>query len=153
MKPSSDFSPRRAANQFKMYTYRPADEYNSRRSRKLAVMKTRSRLRVGIFVPMLGLLAIALGGCGESAAARAADTTENFFTAQQYRQQALYANEHGNNADAVQFLQMAQMIAPVGGGTLPPPRATLLMPQHLSIAPAGGQVTCHNIGINRFSCF
>lgn len=136
-----------------MYTYRVADEYNYKRSRKLAVMKTRSRLRVGIFVLTLGLLAIALGGCGESAAVRAADTTENFFTAQQYRQQALYANQHGDNTAAVQYLQMAQMKAPVGLETSPPPRSTLLMPQHLAIAPAGGQVTCNNIGINRFSCF
>ena len=136
-----------------MYAYRPAGEYNNYRSRKLAVMKTRVLLRLGIFVPMLGLLAMALGGCGESAAARAADTTENFFAAQQYREQALYASEHGDNAAAVQYLQMAQMKAPVGREALPPPGSTLLMPQHRVIAPAGGEVTCHNIGINRFSCF
>jgi hypothetical protein len=116
-------------------------------------MKTHLPFRLEILVPMLGLLAMVLGGCGESAAARAADATENFFTAQQYRKQALYANEHGDSAAAVQYLQMAQMIAPVGRQALPPPRATLLMPQHLVIAPAGGQFTCHNIGINRFACF
>jgi hypothetical protein len=130
-----------------------ADEYNDARSRKRAVMKTHLRLRLEILVPMLGLLAMALGGCGESAAVRAANTTESFFTAQQYRKQALYASEHGDNGAAVQYLQMAQMIAPVGRQALPPPRATLLLPQHLAIAPAGGQVTCHNIGINRFACF
>jgi hypothetical protein len=26
-------------------------------------------------------------------------------------------------------------------------------PEHRAIAPAAGQTTCSNIGINRFSCF
>jgi hypothetical protein len=92
-------------------------------------------------------------GCSTGAAARAADATENFFTAQQYRQQALYANEHHDNAAAVRYLQMAQMIEPLGKEALPPPTSTLLLPQHLPIAPAGGELTCNNIGINRFTCF
>lgn len=116
-------------------------------------MNAHAPLRSAIFVLLLGLLAAALGGCSEAAAVRAADRTENFFTAQQYRQQALYANERGDNAAAVQYLQMAQMRMPLEAEAVPPPRSTLLLPQHLAIAPAGGQVTCHNIGINRFSCF
>lgn len=119
----------------------------------VTVTKTCSRLGAAIFLLSLGLMAAAVGGCSDAAAVKAADATENFFTAQQYREQALYADEHGNNADAVRYLQMAQMRMPLGAGALPPPGATLLLPQHRVIAPASGQATCHNIGINRFSCF
>jgi hypothetical protein len=116
-------------------------------------MNTGSRLRPAILFLLLGLLAATLGGCSDAAAVKAADATENFFTAQQYRQQALYASQHGDNAEAVRYLQMAQMMEPLGVRPALPPSSTLLLPQHRAIAPASGPVTCHPIGINRFSCF
>src|SRR5581483_3886914 len=98
---------------------------------------------------ILSLLLLATAaGCGEAAAAR-----RNFVLAQQYRKQALAANERGDSARATQYLQQAQMHEPVGEQASLPPSTTMLLPQHRAIAPASGPVTCHTIGINRFSCF
>ncbi|HZO83371.1 MAG TPA: hypothetical protein VFB33_16880 [Candidatus Binataceae bacterium] len=103
---------------------------------------------------ILSLLLLATAaGCGETAAARAATARRNFVLAQQYRKQALAANERGDSARATQYLQQAQMHEPVGEQASLPPSTTMLLPQHRAIAPASGPVTCHTIGINRFSCF
>lgn len=104
--------------------------------------------------PMILLVLLAaLGGCGETAAARAGAAKRNFDLAQQYRKQALVANQRGDSARAMIYLQQAQMHAPRAEQALLPPSTTMLLPQHRAIAPAAGSVTCHTIGINRFSCF
>jgi hypothetical protein len=102
---------------------------------------------------ILLLLFAVLCGCSDTAAARAAAARKNFVIAQQYRKQALYADEHGDSAHAVLYLQKAQMHEPLGEQAALPPSSTLLLPQHRAMAPAGGPVTCNSIGINRFSCF
>lgn len=99
------------------------------------------------------LLLAALGGCADTTAARAAAAKRNFDLAQQYRKEALAANQSGDSAHAVLYLQQAQMHEPLGEQALLPPSTTMLLPQHRAIAPASGPVTCHTIGINRFSCF
>ncbi len=112
-------------------------------------MATRFRARPAVLL----LLLAALSGCAESAAARAAAARRNFAAAQQYRKEALYADRRGDSAQAVLYLQEAQMREPLGEQAELPPSTTVLLPQHLAIAPAGGAVTCNSIGINRFSCF
>lgn len=116
----------------------------------LAIMRTRLQPLSGI---LLLLFAMLFCGCSEAAAARAAAARRNFVAAQQYRKQALYANQHGDAADAVLYLQEAQMREPLGEQAALPPSTTVLLPQHRAMAPASGTVTCNSIGINRFSCF
>jgi hypothetical protein len=77
----------------------------------------------------------------------------NFKQAQKLRQNALLAARQGDTASALEDIDRVQVLEPLSSrspGLWPPP---LRGPEHRTIAPAGGQTTCNNIGINRFSCF
>jgi hypothetical protein len=78
----------------------------------------------------------------------------NFKQAQKLRQNALLAARQGDTASALEDIDRVQVLEPLASrspaGLWPPP---LRGPEHRTIAPAGGQTTCNNIGINRFSCF
>jgi hypothetical protein len=100
------------------------------------------RLRLGL------LLFLILSGC--STADRDA---ANFKRAQKLRQNALLAARQGDTASALEDIDRVQVLEPLASrspGLVPPPMSG---PEHRTIAPAGGQTTCNNIGINRFSCF
>jgi hypothetical protein len=77
----------------------------------------------------------------------------NFRQAQKLRQNALLAAQQGDTASALEDIDRVQVLEPLSSrssGSWPPP---LRAPEHRTIAPAAGQTTCNNIGINRFSCF
>lgn len=100
------------------------------------------RLRLGLIVFFL------LSGCST-----ADKDAANFKQAQKLRQNALLAARQGNTARALEDIDRVQVLEPFASrspGLVPPP---LSGPEHRTIAPAGGDTTCNNIGINRFSCF
>jgi hypothetical protein len=100
------------------------------------------RLRLGLILFLL------LSGC--SAADREA---ANFKQAQKLRKNALLAARQGDTASALDDIDRVQLLEPLvtrSPGLTPP---SMSGPEHRAIAPAAGQTTCNNIGINRFSCF
>ena len=100
------------------------------------------RLRLGL------LLLFVLSGCST-----ADQQTANFKRAQKLRQNALLADRQGDIASALDDINQVRVLEPIASrspGLTPP---SMRGPEHLAIAPASGQTTCSNIGINRFSCF
>ena len=100
------------------------------------------RLRLGLILFLL------LCGCST-----ANNDAANFSKAQKLRQNALLAARQGDTESALDDINQVQVLEPVASrapGLTPPP---MRGPEHRAIAPAGGQTTCSNIGINRFSCF
>ena len=94
------------------------------------------------------ILFVLLAGCST-----ADKDAANFKQAQKLRQNALLAARQGDTASALEYIDRVQVLQPVKSrspGLWPPP---LRGPEHRTIAPAAGQTTCYNIGINRFSCF
>jgi hypothetical protein len=106
--------------------------------------------RVGLGLILLLLLS---GSAAFSGCATAGNESANFSKAQKLRQQALLADSQGNTAAALEDLNRVRVLEPVelnSPGLIPP---SMSGPEHRAIAPASGQTTCANIGINRFSCF
>ena len=102
----------------------------------------RRRLRLGL------ILFLILSGCST-----ADKESANFSKAQKLRQNALLAARAGDTASALDDINRVQVLEPRASrspGLTPPP---LRGPEHRAIAPAAGEITCNNIGINRFSCF
>jgi hypothetical protein len=102
----------------------------------------RRRQRLGLILLLL------LSGCST-----ADNGAANFKQSQKLRQNALLAARQGDTASALDDINRVQVLEPLvsrSPGLAPPP---LSGPRHLPIAPASGQITCNNIGINRFSCF
>jgi hypothetical protein len=100
------------------------------------------RLRLGL------MLFLVFAGCST-----ADKDAANFKQAQKLRQDALLAARQGDTGSALEDIDRVQVLEPVTSrspGLWPPP---LRGPEHRAIAPAGGQTTCNNIGINRFACF
>jgi hypothetical protein len=94
------------------------------------------------------ILLFVLAGCST-----ADKDAANFKQAQKLRRNALLAARHGDTASALEDIDRVQVLEPLTSrspGLVPPP---LRGPEHRTIAPAAGQTTCNNIGINRFSCF
>jgi hypothetical protein len=108
----------------------------------------RRRLRWGLILFLL------FAGCSATTGCSTADKdAANFKQAQKLRQNALLAARQGNTASALEDIDRVQALEPLTSrspGLVPPP---LRGPEHRTIAPADGQTTCNNIGINRFSCF
>jgi hypothetical protein len=100
------------------------------------------RVRLGLILVLL------IGGC--STADRDA---ANFKQSQKLRKNALAAARQGDTASALDDINRVQVLEPPVSRSpgLPPPQ--LNGPEHRTIAPASGDTTCSNIGINRFSCF
>ncbi|HVB79517.1 MAG TPA: hypothetical protein VNE82_06130 [Candidatus Binataceae bacterium] len=99
---------------------------------------------------LLGLMVFLIfSGCSSTADRQAA----NFKQAQKLRQDALAAARQGDTASALNDINQVQVLEPIVSRSpgLPPP--SMSAPEHRAIAPASGQTTCSNIGINRFSCF
>jgi hypothetical protein len=99
------------------------------------------------------LLLVLFGSAALSGCATADKGSANFAKAQKLRQRALIADSQGNTASALDDLNRVRVLEPVdlnSPGLIPPPMSG---PEHRAIAPASGQTTCNNIGINRFSCF
>lgn len=106
------------------------------------------RVGLGLF-----LLFVFFGSAAFSGCATANNEAANFSKAQKLRQKALLADRQGNTASALDDLNRARVLEPVdlsSPGLIPPQMSG---PEHRAIAPASGQTTCNNIGINRFSCF
>lgn len=104
------------------------------------------RLRLGLI-----LFLVLLAGC--STADKDAANFEKFEQAQKLRQNALLAARQGDTASALEDIDRVQVLEPLmsrSPGLWPPP---LRGPEHRAIAPADGQTTCYNTGINRFACF
>lgn len=101
----------------------------------------------GFVIPLLCLVVMA--GCFTDNSTNMAD----FKRAQQYRKEALQAERQGDRERALVYMEKAQTMVPRVGEMPPvlPPR--MVQPVHRSIAPAGGEYTCSNTGINQFSCF
>jgi hypothetical protein len=100
------------------------------------------RLRLGLFIFLL------LSGCST-----ADNDAAKFSKAQKLRQNALLAARQGDTASALDDIDRVQVLEPLTSrspGLTPP---SMGGPEHRAIAPAAGQTTCANIGINRFSCF
>jgi hypothetical protein len=101
------------------------------------------RLRLGLFVFLL------LSGCSTADN----DAAAKFSKAQKLRQTALLAARQGDTASALDDIDRVQVLEPLTSrspGLTPP---SMGGPEHRAIAPAAGETTCSNIGINRFSCF
>jgi hypothetical protein len=106
--------------------------------------------RVGLGLILLLVLS---GSAAFSGCATANNESANFSKAQKLRQKALLADRQGDTATALEDLNRVRALEPVrlsSPGLIPPPMGG---PEHRAIAPASGQTTCSNIGINRFSCF
>ncbi len=100
------------------------------------------RLRLGL------IFFLVLSGCST-----ADQDAANFKRAQKLRQNALLAARQGDTASALDDIDQVQVLEPLASrspGLIPP---AMNRPEHRAIAPASGQTTCNNIGINRFSCF
>jgi hypothetical protein len=100
------------------------------------------RVRLGL------ILLLAVSGC-----ATADHQAANFKQTQKLRQNAQLAARHGDTASALDDLDRVQVLEPLASrapGLRPP---AMSGPEHRAIAPAAGETTCNNIGINRFSCF
>jgi hypothetical protein len=94
------------------------------------------------------ILLLVLSGCST-----ADHQAANFKQAQKLRQNALLAARHGDTASALDDINRVQVLEPLASrspGMTPP---SMSGPKHRAIAPAAGNTTCNNIGINRFSCF
>jgi hypothetical protein len=108
--------------------------------------------RVGLGLIVLLFLSgcsIALSGCSSADS----DASVRFSKAQKLRQNALLAARQGDTASALDDIDRVQVLEPLTSrspGLTPP---LMNGPEHRAIAPAAGQTTCSNIGINRFSCF
>jgi hypothetical protein len=102
------------------------------------------RTRLGLIL----ILLLIVFGCS-SADKEAA----NFSKSQKLRKDALMAARQGDTQDALDDIDQVQLLEPVTSQSpaLRPPY--LRGPEHRAIAPAGGPMTCSNIGINRFYCF
>ncbi len=100
------------------------------------------------------ILFLFLVGCSATTGCSTADKeAANFKQAQNLRRNAFLAARQGDTASALQDIDRVQVLEPLTSrspGLIPPP---LSGPEHRTIAPAAGQTTCSNIGINRFSCF
>ena len=109
------------------------------------------RLRLGVtLLFFLAGCSTAISGCSSADN----DAAARFSKAQKLRQNALLAARQGDTASALEDINRVQVLEPLASrspaGLWPPP---LRGPEHRAIAPAAGQTTCNNIGINRFSCF
>ena len=94
------------------------------------------------------ILLLVFSGCST-----ADKDSANFAKAQKLRQNALLAARQGDTASALDDIDRVQVLEPLtrrSPGLTPP---SMNAPEHRAIAPAAGQTTCSNIGINRFSCF
>lgn len=101
------------------------------------------RLRLGL------ILILFVSGCSSADN----DAAARFLKAQKLRQSALLAARQGDTATALNDIDQVQVLEPLTSrapGLTPLPMSA---PEHRAIAPASGQTTCANIGINRFSCF
>jgi hypothetical protein len=101
------------------------------------------------------ILFLFFAACSATTGCSTADNdAANFKQAQKLRQNALLAARQGDTASALEDINRVQVLEPLASrspaGLWPPP---LRGPEHRAIAPAAGQTTCNNIGINRFSCF
>lgn len=101
------------------------------------------RLRLGLI-----LLFVLLSGCST-----ADNDAANFSKAQKLRQNALLASRQGDTASALDDINRVQVLEPLATRSPGVPPPSMNGPKHRAIAPAAGQTTCANIGINRFSCF
>jgi hypothetical protein len=100
------------------------------------------RLRLGL------ILLLVLSGCST-----ADQEAAKFKQSQKLRQNALLAARQGDTASALADINRVQVLEPLvrrSPGMTPP---SMNGPKHRAIAPAAGDTTCNNIGINRFSCF
>ena len=100
------------------------------------------RLRLGLILFLL------FSGCST-----ADKEAANFRQAQKLRQNALLAARQGDTASALQYIDRVQVLEPLASRSPGLTPLSLSGPEHRTIAPAAGQTTCNNIGINRFSCF
>jgi len=100
------------------------------------------RLRLGLILFLL------FSGCST-----ADKEAANFKQAQKLRQNALLAARQGDTASALQYIDRVQVLEPLASRSPGLTPLSLSGPEHRTIAPAAGQTTCNNIGINRFSCF
>jgi hypothetical protein len=100
------------------------------------------RLRLGL------ILLLILSGC-----LTADKEAANFSKSQNLRKHALVAARQGDTASALDYIDQVQVLEPRTrrSPALTPPY--LSGPEHRTIAPAGGPITCSSIGINRFYCF
>jgi hypothetical protein len=106
------------------------------------------RVRLGLILLLLSGPAL-LAGCSTADN----DAAAKFSQAQKLRQNALLAARQGDTASALNDIDQVQVLEPLTSrspGLTPP---SMSGPEHRAIAPAAGQTTCSNIGINRFSCF
>jgi hypothetical protein len=107
------------------------------------------RLRLGLtLLFFFAGCSTALSGCSS-----ADNDAAKFSKAQKLRQNALFAARQGDTASALNDIDRVQVLEPLTSrspGLTPP---SMSGPEHRAIAPAAGQTTCSNIGINRFSCF
>jgi len=108
------------------------------------------RLRLGVtLLFFLAGCSTAISGCSSADN----DAAARFSKAQKLRQNALLAARQGDTARALNDIDRVQVLEPLASrspGLTPP---SMSGPEHRAIAPASGQTTCSNIGINRFSCF
>jgi hypothetical protein len=102
------------------------------------------RLRLGLIL----FLFLIVSGCST-----ANKDAANFSKAQKLRQSALLAARQGDTASALDDINRVQVLEPVATRSPVPPPPSMNGPEHRAIAPAAGETTCANIGINRFSCF
>jgi hypothetical protein len=77
----------------------------------------------------------------------------NFKQAQKLRQNALLAARQGDTASALGDIDRVRVLEPLATGSPAVTPPSMSGPKHRAIAPAAGETTCNNIGINRFSCF
>ena len=77
----------------------------------------------------------------------------NFSKSQKLRKHALMAARQGDTSSALDYIDQVQVLEPRTSRSpaLTPPY--LSGPEHRTIAPADGPMTCSSIGINRFYCF
>jgi hypothetical protein len=100
------------------------------------------RLRLSLILLLL------LSGCST-----ADKEAANFKQAQKLRQSALLAARQGDTASALDDIDRVQVLEPLASRSPGVTAPSMGGPKHRAIAPAAGETTCNNIGINRFSCF
>jgi hypothetical protein len=101
------------------------------------------------------ILFLVLSGCATfpGFSSTADKQSANFAKAQKLRQKALLADRQGNTATALDDINRVKVLEPLESRSPGLTPSSMSGPEHRAIAPAAGQTTCNNIGINRFSCF